>query len=364
MKIFSPDFLLLAQIDDYESLIFTRRYHKAGDFQVVINFNKNDTQHLKRDNIIYLSARKCGIITHKEIQITEQGEEVIKVIGHTLSGITKDRVTVPPSGAYDRVNSNAETIIKTFVDNNLITTDADRIYPNLELAPNQNRGDTYNVQTRLKNLEEVLEKISLLSGVGWEINFDTDKFIFDVYEGLDRTANNGVNNPVIFSTEYDNIKEQKYIDSVKDAKTVGYVGGQGEGEDRLIVEVGTATGRDRKEVFIDARDIGGTEDPPPTQEEIEARLIARGNQNLSELRPIQSFESQILTYSNFVYEVDYDLGDLVTVQSKKWGLTLNTRITEITEIYERDGFNIDAVFGDSIPTIQDKIKQRLDNPVV
>ncbi len=363
IRIFSPTLNLLAEIDDYESLIFTRNYHKAGNFQIVINFNKKDTKYLVKNNTIYLSPRKCGIITHKEIEVTKRGEEIITVNGYTLSGITKDRVTV--TSGYDRVNSNAETIIKTFVDNNLVNPlDTDRKYPLLEIATNQSRGQTEVIQTRYKNLEEELEKISLLTGLGWEISFDTTRLLFDVYEGKDLTATNGVNNPVIFSTDFDNIKNQKYIDSIKDAKTNAYIGGQGEGGDRTIVEVGTNAGRDRKEVFVDARDIGASEEPIPTPAEIEERLIARGNQNLSELRPFQSFESRILTYSNFVYEVDYNLGDIVTVQSKKWGLTLDTRITEISEIYERDGFNIDAVFGDSVPTIQDKIKQRIDNVVI
>lgn len=358
IRIFSPSLLLLAEIDDYESLIFTRNYHKAGNFQIVINFNKQNVGYLQKGNLIHLSSRKCGIITHIELSLEK--EEVVKVIGYTLSGIAKERITVPPSGGYDRVNSDTETIMKTFVNNNLITTDADRIYPLLELATNQNRGQTYNVQTRYKNLEEVLEGISLLSGVGWEIFFDNDKLSFDVYEGFDLTANNGVNNPVVFSTEYDNIKSQKYVDSTKDTRSVAYVGGRGEGEDRLIVMTGSGTGRQRKEIFVDARDIGGTEDPPLTQGEIQDRLINRGNQRLSELRPIQTFESSILDYSNFVYEQDFNLGDIVTVQNKKWGLTLDTRITEVKEIYERKGFSLDVVFGDSIPTIQDKIKQRID----
>ena len=74
---------------------------------------------------------------------------------------------------------------------------------------------------------------------------------------------------------------------------------------------------------------------------------------------LQSFESEILTKGTFEYKKDWDLGDIVTVQNRKWGITLNTRITEITEIYEPDGFKLEATFGNAIPTLIDKIKSEI-----
>ena len=50
-------------------------------------------------------------------------------------------------------------------------------------------------------------------------------------------------------------------------------------------------------------------------------------------------------------------------KTKKWNATADRRITEVTEIYESDGFKLDIVFGESIPTIKDVIKQATDAPV-
>lgn len=41
---------------------------------------------------------------------------------------------------------------------------------------------------------------------------------------------------------------------------------------------------------------------------------------------------------NFSYKKDYDLGDIVTVRKKAWGIEMDKRITEIQEIYENGGF--------------------------
>jgi len=41
------------------------------------------------------------------------------------------------------------------------------------------------------------------------------------------------------------------------------------------------------------------------------------------------------------------------------GYTIDTRITAIEEVYEQNGFDIRVNFGDKIPTLIDKIKQKL-----
>ena len=56
-----------------------------------------------------------------------------------------------------------------------------------------------------------------------------------------------------------------------------------------------------------------------------------------------TFDNEILTQSNLVYE-DYNLGDLVTAINSKWKVVLDSRITEVTEIYEVGGYRINAVF--------------------
>ena len=64
-----------------------------------------------------------------------------------------------------------------------------------------------------------------------------------------------------------------------------------------------------------------------TNEEYEAVLQNRGQSKLAEMREIQTFESKININSNLKYKEDFELGDIVTCTSKKWGITIDTRIT-------------------------------------
>ena len=94
-----------------------------------------------------------------------------------------------------------------------------------------------------------------------------------------------------------------------------------------------------------------------TEDEYLPLLKQRGAETLAECKDIKTFESKINTRGNNVYKVDYDLGDIVTISDKKWGLTIDTRITEIEEVYESGTVAINPTFGNNIPTILDKIKR-------
>lgn len=154
----------------------------------------------------------------------------------------------------------------------------------------------------------------------------------------------------------------QYVDSDLNHKNTAYIAGQGEGVDRRVVVLGQASGLARKELFVDARDVleetdvEGEVPVPRPLNEIIADLINRGKQKLAELIQETFLEAQIMTHSTFKYEKDWDLGDVVTVQYKDWGVTLDARITEVKEIYEADGVQIEATFGNSRPTLISKIK--------
>ncbi|SKC62630.1 siphovirus ReqiPepy6 Gp37-like family protein [Maledivibacter halophilus] len=356
VRIFTPSIELLAEIDNYESLIFTRKYLKYGEFQLTVNKHKQNTRYLEKGNMILLGndSNKIGIIRHREINLNEQGKasETLLIKGYTIDHLFTQRIILPPPESdHDSIKGNAETVIKHYIKNSIVNAlDTNRNISFLNILPNKNRGINLSWKSRYKNLSEEIQEICSISDIGIKtnLNHETKKIDIDIYEGRDLTINQTVNSPVIFSYEFDNIKTQHYVDSDIGYKNYGYVGGRGEGADRQIVETGKAAGIDRIETFIDARDITTIEE-----------LQTRGNQKLAETPQIKTLEGEILTYGPFKYEKDFDLGDKVTVQNKSWNLTIDVRITEVTEVYEADGFKLEVNFGSNIPTFIDKIKQEL-----
>ena len=70
-----------------------------------------------------------------------------------------------------------------------------------------------------------------------------------------------------------------------------------------------------------------------------------------------NFVSTINTNSNLKFKADFDLGDRITCKEEKWGIQIDARITEVTETYQKGAEEIEATFGDSLPTLVDKIRK-------
>jgi len=170
-----------------------------------------------------------------------------------------------------------------------------------------------------------------------------------VLEGKDLTAGQSINSPVIFSPEFDNIRVLGYRESQLDTKNVAIVAGQGEAAERMIEIVGSGSGINRREMFIDARDLEDAEG-----------LIQRGNERLAELKETTVLEFETLPYSNFKYMQDYDLGDIVTINYPEIA-TMDSRIIEVTEEITTAGENYKLVVGKEYPDLISILKRDRKN---
>lgn len=348
VRVIDREFNLHAEIDDYESLQFTRRFYRSGEFEMHISLHKQGVNQLQKERIIVVDNKmhKAGIIQYREIGQNDKGIEVLVIKGPTLGGILDRRVTVTDN--FDRVRGPAETVMKHYIDNHLINcVNPQRRIPFLVNAPDLGRGKVTPWQTRFEPLNMVTQEIAEWCDIGWLVGLDYNakKWVFDVLPGRDLTAGQNLLPPVIFSRDFDNIESQSFLDSDQQFKNVGYAGGQGEYEDRLIQMVGEGDGADRREVFLDC-----------SSAEDAAELVDMGNQKLSTQKRIVSYDGRILNTGSFIFEVDWDLGDIVTVQNRSWGVTLNSRITEVKEIYEPES-KIEISLGEEVPTITQVLKQ-------
>ncbi len=373
IRIMTDDFRPLGEIKKYSSLQLTRSWHGIGSIELRINRYLPNVDKLIRNRIIFPHNRldQGFVIRHKEIELDENGKATENWIirAPSLKSWLAQRITYPPAHtAYDNKQADAETVMRHYVTNNAIApVDASRKIPDLVLEENQLRGESVNWQSRYKNLSEELTEISTLSGLGWNVEIDPvgKQFVFRVEEGKNRTAGQALIPPAIFSPEFGTLQSLSYVESDLDYQNAAIVAGQGEGVDRRIVHIGDSAGLDRYELFVDARDVEEETQPeegdsvprPPT--EIEADLINRGNQKLAEHQQEIYLEGQALPVSRLVYGKDYDLGDMITLQNKEWGVTMDARITEVKEIYEPGKTGIELTFDNSRPTLISKIKEEL-----
>lgn len=361
IKFFDKDLNFIGEIDDrgkektFYSLVFTSRWSKRGEFE--FKTNNYFAKLFKEGNLIVVNndGYRSGIIYHVEVEVDL--EKTVTVKGFTIDNLFTDRITIPPTGfSYHKFRDNIETIMLSLVRFNAIQpVDTNRALKYFEIENSQNRGDIISVQTRYKNLYEEITKLSEYSGLSLRTFFDykNKKIKVRVVEGVNRSTTQNINSPKIFSMSFDNVLKQKYVDSSIDFKNMAYVAGQGEGTNRQIEAINPdITSWERKELFIDARDIG---------EDEEGSLLDRGKVKLAENAKVNTFEADVSTDD---YKDKWDLGDIVTTMDKELNIVLNNRITEVIETWENGDYKITPTFGPALKTLVEKIKEDKDEPVV
>lgn len=167
---------------------------------------------------------------------------------------------------------------------------------------------------------------------------DKKQFVFKLYAGADRTYAQTENPYVIFSPKFENIANSNYLESKKEYKNVALVAGEGEGAERKTTSVGEGNGLERRELFVDARDISTTTEDNVTlsDEEYKKQLAQRGNEKLAECSSAQSFEGQVEMTKMFEYGKDFFIGDIVQI-TNEYGMESRARISEIVTAIDTQG---------------------------
>lgn len=354
-------FNTLGIIYNYTALVVKRKFQDIGTFELTLPLDTNFLPILKENNIMYYQKGdqvEGYIIIKKEFVRDTNGVETVKIYGKNLLYLLNFRI----------INENMEfkknyagTLINRIVNINAITpTDKNRIIPNLSNTSTSGGLilDSYN-NSYGKCADEIC-KIAKRGNIGVNVLIDlkyrTFKFITMPF--IDKSVNGSPEDYILFSREFNNLLDEKFTLDNENYNNMAYVLGEGEGSARKKVEVNSnLTGFNRRELYVDARDL---QKETMTDNEYETLLINRGDDKLRENETIRSFESKVDT-STYKYMEDWNLGYIVTIQDKKWGITMDSPIIEIQETYQGGTAQITPTFENKVPTIIDKIKKVIKN---
>lgn len=205
------------------------------------------------------------------------------------------------TAAFYTNTANAEVAMRDLVDKNAGPgAVASRQVPHLVLGSLASVGGSVPVRTRLEVLSDVLRALAITGGgLGFRVREDGGQLKFEVFAPADRTAT------VRFSRSLGNLRSIRYQPEAPTA-TVAIVGGDGTGSSRTIVErpsVGAVPAPwGRIEVFVNDSSTSTTD----LNQSGDAALAGAGERaDLS----INAVDTPLQRYG-----VDYQLGDLVTVE--------------------------------------------------
>lgn len=340
VRIYDRDLDLCGIVENQTSLLWNRKYNEVGSFELQLPITENNIELLKIGRLVTTRDMvETGIIEDLRFE-SNSSRSIMILTGRFLSSYL-DRRVVHGTLNY---NGTVEGAIRKLI------TDMVAI-PHFQLGAQKGYTDTIRFQATYKGILDYVQKLCASANYGFRTipDFTAKTMTFELYQGRDHSRGQTDRVRVEFSDAYGNIDSSNYRENTQLEKNVAYVGGQGEGSARVFTETGetSSTGFDRKEMYVDARDLG-TEDL--TTSEYIAVLKTRGDEKLKQQVFSQSFEVVTNPNGNFKYKQHYDVGDIITVYKPDWGISQNLRITGVTEIYEHEIMNVSLTFGTPLPS--------------
>lgn len=369
-KLDNTTFEPIGQLDEYTSLMWPDAFLGKAMFQLWAPITDKNAEKLKEDNVLWCGGENAAVIKIVKETVNENGEKEFEVKGWTLEFFLVDKIV---EGLYNKSGNNfISTIIYDMVDKMAIhPSNLNRKIPYLVNAEDKYLGKKIDgYQKTGGSLYDALYDMAFEADIGFSILFDpyNKQLIFEVRAGVDRTQEQTENEPVVFSTDLEDILSSVYYLNVEDVKNVAMV--QGEEKDGVRTTIYTGDiglkGFERKELYVDARDLqsevrddDGTE-RTLTAAQYNALLVQRGNEKLAECQKTETFEAQIRQFGNVQHEfgIDYQKGDKVTVVDKQLGLSVSARITDVEEDFD-DEYALVLTFGYSYPTLLQRAKRQI-----
>ena len=337
-------FTRIGCIDDYISLIWTTRYYEHGDFQIQVPITVENVNMLAIGNYILRDDNaNVGIIEKVDLIYSETNERILTVSGRFATCILGRRIIAEQTVVSGAISSCINQLITDAIINPAIIA---RKISNFVLG-NYTISTLIEAQYTGKNLYEVIAELALQYGFGFKVTLnDNNEFVFECYQGEDRSYNQNVNPYVIFSDEYDNLINSDYQMDASGMITDVLAAGEGEGDQRRTIWVSNdeePTGLNRYEYYDDSRNTSSNEGEISDQEYME-QLAEDGRMDLTKYTVTFAGEADS---SNVVFGKNVNVGDLVTIENSILGLASTVRIIELIESVEPSGaYSIIPTFGE------------------
>ncbi|MBR6407591.1 MAG: siphovirus ReqiPepy6 Gp37-like family protein [Clostridia bacterium] len=323
-------FKIISVVDDYTCFIRRRRYYDCDQFEL----------HCRPELFPVLRAAEymCASDSVSSVFVVETvvfREGSLQIKGRSADCIFERMVIYPTFP----ISGTGEEVLHQLVEN----------YTDIEPGELSGVGTVVERgQVTGYGLLDYMRMLSTEQQLSFSVELDdAGQLVFSVWQGTDRSSGSGVS-PVIFSEDYENLISCEYSYSTKDYRNVAVVAGQGTGNRRKWVVVDSSNGGERRMLYVDARDIQQEDDM--SDERYLELLRRRGREKLAQYSIVQSFEGEICPESSGAYRTDFDLGDIVTIQSSRLGLSLDCRITEAEEIFENGAVSVNLSFGEGFLT--------------
>lgn len=337
---------VIGLIDTFESAIFNIQYFSKNDFQITVAGTPENISLLQMDRLLCrgddMSENEYHNVMRIEgLQLNFDSEKgwILTVTGKGLKNILSRRIV----WGQTTTTGSVETAIRKVITENVINpSDSSRKINNFAMDAAQGFPETADIQLLGENIADWLEATCQTYGYGWDVYIKNSKYTFKLYKGADRSYDQNVNDPVVFSPDYDNLLSSTYTYNKEDYKNAALIGGEGEGINKRTASIGTASGLERSETYIDGSSVSSN-GQIITVEQYTAMLENYGQEQLSGNAFTTKFDGEIDPNGMYKLNQDYFLGDIVQIDNNN-GISAVTRIVEIIYSEDENGISVIPTF--------------------
>lgn len=328
---------IIAVVDQYKSAIWTSRYSKAGDFEIYLPATPDNLSIFQKRYYVIRDDRPelIGIIEKIKISTSANGGDFLTISGRDGAAILWRRII----WLQTTFSGSVEDVIRRMIAGAFISPeDSDRQVDNLSLDTPIGGTDKIQIQFTGDNVGDSIAKLCQEHELGFKVLFDrsTALFTFSLYRGTDRSNDQDDVPRVVFSEEFDNLLKSDYTDDGSGYKNVARIAGEGQGLERVKTDVGTATGLDRYEVFVNASQTTNNKGEL-TKDAYISILKQKGNETLTASELKESMTGEVAPNYGYKLNQDYFLGDIVEIVNE-YGKAMKSRVTEVIESWAPTGY--------------------------
>lgn len=366
-------FLKQDVVDTFVSAIWTERYAKAGDFNLVVEASPDNVTKLGVGKFLALPSET------KEVMIVETHDiknDLLTVTGNSLVSFLQNRIIRGSQfGAArnlthtDKPGETMTWLVQNFaISGDYLETepfggdigvgDVLNKIPNLAIHSSDTSGTDIEMLIPYGPLYELLEQIAETYTLGMSMWLESAtegeyQLYFKSYKGLDRTSSQSVNPVVQFSPAMDSLTNISELRSIAGYKTSVYAfpsssddfynGRLADGQQAQAHEPGkeSATGFDRRVLMIFCDDLNSGSSPAPNADgpgvdAVYYYLTLRAKDALANNNYIKIVDGEVIPQPGLIYGSNYKLGDIVELKSHS-GILQNARITEYIRSQDSSG---------------------------
>ena len=362
INIYDNELVWKGMLDSVNYLKHSKSWHEIVNSEMKVSRQAANVEEVQVGRILVVNNETDYPLIVEDLQISLD-DQYWNVTLIPLKGILNYRICHPNdsggTGNNPWVDRYQSEVMMWMVSDNLITQtrDTDRKFWNnartvnlLAIASVKQYGDIIGFTNDwntgyMGEAVTAIAKMNSTAGsypIGWNIyiNNTWSQYVMDTYKATDRSVLQSVNPPVIFSDDFGNIKNATYTYSIKDWRNVVYMTwNNGTADTNTPVGnafYGATVSFNRKELI------------QSSSKKTTNEVVAEGYSELNKRPHNESFIAEIIDNENTMstFNIDWFLGDVVTIQSKDLNVSVNAQVVQTDETFENGEYTLDATFGE------------------